>query len=297
LIKTTVSDLTSFAIAPSRAPIYDLLESERIAVYPIDALGLTTDSGRGIVHVQMEQDAHATGGLAFYNNNRLSTIASHIVVTDGDYYTLAYSPQNLPRDGKWHHVKVKLENVQYQLSYRRGYFDDGQNNLSAPGKTRTILRADGHTLQIPSDHSAPIIFRAQILPASALPVSSTPQTGLKRLSPKKGQTVYSIRYIIPAATIQPQAIDQNIATDNLRSVVIAFSHLGTAVASLPQSITVKVDQRKVQSDPDAFLTFDQQVSLPAGQDYLHLSVWDATTGRFGTVNLSLNVTKTPQPQP
>lgn len=298
-LQTAVADMTFFANAPSRRPLYDLLESERIALYPIDARGLTVEFSKKVAfqHLQINDDAEATGGKAHANNNGLAGIASNILATDSNSYTLSYSPQGLSRDGKWHQVKITLDNPHYQLSYRSGYFDDGQNNLPAPGKTRTLLRADGQSMQIPTDHGEPIIFQARILPASEAPASLTPEFGSKPLSPRKGQTVYSIRYILPAATIQPRTIDGNIATDNLRSVVIAFNHLGTAIASLPQSITVNVDQSKVQSDPNAFVTFDRQIRLPSGEDYLYLAVWDATTGRFGTINLSLDVKNTPRTKP
>src|SRR6201999_1578787 len=51
--------------------LYDELEQERIALYPIDARGLTVNSGWGMIrqHMLMSDMAEATGGQAFYNNN------------------------------------------------------------------------------------------------------------------------------------------------------------------------------------------------------------------------------------
>jgi hypothetical protein len=42
---------------------------------------------------QMRQDAAATSGAAYYNNNGLAQAAQHVLSTDGNFYTLSYSPK------------------------------------------------------------------------------------------------------------------------------------------------------------------------------------------------------------
>jgi VWFA-related protein len=80
--------------------VYDLLETERIAIYPIDARGLTVVFGEAarvtaLQHMQMRQDAAATGGAAYVNTNGLAQAAQRVPTTDGNYYTLGYTPNNL----------------------------------------------------------------------------------------------------------------------------------------------------------------------------------------------------------
>jgi hypothetical protein len=242
----------------------------------------------------MEQDAQATGGMAYYNNNGLAKIASHIVSTDASYYTLTYPPQGLQRDGKWHRVRVKLDNPHYHLSYRHGYYDDGSNNLPPPGKTRTVLRADGSRTQVPNEPGEPIIFQASVLLPSLSPGPLVPVSDPPPQPPKKGQTTYVVHYILPAAVIQPRSITGNTGIDVVGSAVIAFNHFGDPVARVVQDVTMSVDQNKLRSIPNASLTFDQPVNLPTGLDYLYLMVWDTTTGRLGTINLPVNVAKQPK---
>ena len=107
--------------------LYDELKQERIAVYPIDARGLTTYSSLSMFAQQslMNETARATGGQAFYNNNGLTEITGHVLNSDGSFYTLTYSPHDLHFDNKWHKVRMTLNEEGYQLSYRRGYFADG----------------------------------------------------------------------------------------------------------------------------------------------------------------------------
>lgn len=279
--------------APSRRPLYDLLEAERIAVYPIDARGLTWGGiPTALQHMQMEEDAQATGGIAFYNNNGLAKITAHIISTDSSYYTLTYAPQGLHRDGKWHKVKIALDDPRYHLSYRRGYFDDGLNDPPPPGESRTLLRADGTPARVPNHTGDPIIFQARVLPASISPPTET--AGIIPSPPKKGQTVYTVHYTLPASALQTGGIADNIGTDTVRSAIIAFDHDGNVMARGLQTVSIRVPVDTLRREPKAVLDFDQQINLPHGEEDLLLVVWDPTTGNFGTANLSMDVKKTPR---
>lgn len=240
----------------------------------------------------MDQDAKATGGLAFFSDNALEQIASRIVSDDSSYYTLTYAPQDLKRDGKWHKVKVTLNDPHYHLSYRRGYFDDGQTNPQPTGKMHTRLQADGKTIKLPSDPGEPIVFQATVLPAANTQAAApTAPSGIMPKPLKKGQTAYTIHYTIPASAIQPHNIEGNIGTDQVRSGIIAFNRFGKQVTSVLEAAVFKVTEDTVRSDPNAVLGFDQQINLPDGEDDLYIVVWDTTTGRFGTVSVSLDVAK------
>jgi hypothetical protein len=277
---------------PSRRPFYDLLESERIAVDPVDvrSLSVAYRSSLALQHMQMDEDAKATGGTPFYNNNGIATFVSHTVANDGSYYTLSFTPQNLSRDGKWHQVTIKLDNSHYHLSYRRGYFDDGQNNEPAPGKTRTMLFADGRATQVPNYHGEPIIFQARVLPAADSPAPAL-ASGIAHEPPHRGQTAYAVHYMVPAADIQASSVNGNMAVDSLKSAIVAFDHFGSPVGQVLQAIQVNVDQTKLHADPHAVLAFDQRINLPKGDIYLFLVVLDTTSNRFGAINLPVAVQK------
>jgi VWFA-related protein len=279
---------------PERRIIYDKLEADRIAIYPIDARGLTVSYARYRAQQQllMQQDADATGGHAYFNSNGLTQIASHLVDTDGTYYTLTYSPDDVTQNGKWHNVKVKLNDSGYQLSYRRGYYDDGRNNLPPAGRSRTALRVDGNTApESTAQHAKPIIFQARILPAVDAPPT---QFAVPPVKPKRGETIYSVHYEIPASDIQPKSVSSNSGTDVVGVAVIAFDHYGTPISRDLHQVTMTIDETRLQSNPNANLTFDERINLPKGEDYLYIVVWDPTTGRLGTLNLPLDVKKQPK---
>jgi len=281
--------VTAAANDSQRRSIYDMLESERIAIYPIDARELTVGSTMGMVfqQMQMRQDAAATGGEAYVNTNGLALAAQHIIATDGDYYTLTYSPQDLKNNGKWHHVEVKLERKGYQLSYRHGFFDDGSNQPGPPGRTRTVLKAGARKVEVPNDRSEPIVFTIQAEPAPAGAAAGANDPPLKR-----GETRYRVRYSVPARDVFPEKVDGNAGTDVLGSAVLSFDGNGELLAKRMLEVTVTVDEARARTLPNAKIDFVETVDLPKGRNYLYLGVWDTMTGRMGTVNAEVEVGKT-----
>jgi len=289
-------DPASVRIDPgARRAIYDLLESERIAIYPIDARGLTVVFGSAAMvtatqQMQMRQDAAATGGVAYVNTNGLAQAAQHVLATDGSYYTLSYTPNDLKSNSKWHRVQVKLVNANYELSYRRGYFDDGSNQPQPARETRarTALRAGGKKVevQVLADRSEPLIFNVRIAPASP---AAAPLLGDS--PPKKGETRYVVDYDVPAKDVYAAKIQGNAGTDELGAAVFVYDRNGELVSRKALKFALGIDEQKLRSLPNAKLYFSQTVNLPQGSNYLYLGVWDMTTGRMGTVNAAVDVNK------
>jgi VWFA-related protein len=278
---------------PDYRQIYDLLEQERITLYPIDARGLVTYGSQAMIgqHLQMSADAEATGGQAWYNTNGLAQAAEHILSTDGDYYTLTYSPDDLRNNGRWHRVEVKLRERGYRLSYRRGYFDDEKNGESPTARTRTILTAKGTTKQVLDNQSEPITFTAQVAEISPLAQNAAVRAGQIR-PPKPGEVQYAIVYQVPASALTPRSVEANHrGTYVIGSGVLVFDQYGSLVKRQGQTLTMTADEREIRAKPDGEMRFDEEVDLPSGEDYLYLVVWDATTGRVGTMNVPLDVKK------
>jgi VWFA-related protein len=132
----------------------NLLARSQVAVYPVDARGLTnapvydaatsrnyaSGGGRGTArmtqdlnkfstdtiaeHSTMSQMAEATGGHAFYNTNDLTHAVATAINDGSNFYTLTYTPANPARDGKFRKIKVQLAQSGVNLAYRHGYYAD-----------------------------------------------------------------------------------------------------------------------------------------------------------------------------
>jgi VWFA-related protein len=284
---------TAISMDPgARRVIYDLLESERIAIYPIDARGLTVVFGEAAMvlarqQMQMEQDATATGGTAYVNTNGLALSTQHILQTDGDYYTLSYTPNNLKNNNKWHRVEVKLDQEGHKLSYRHGFFDDRLNRSGPAGKATSVLQAGGNKVDATSDRGEPIHFSVKLLQASPVAPPRASDYPLKY-----GETRYVVEYSIPAKEVRTALTQGSYTLDKLGTAVFIYDQNGELVSRRAMKFSLDVDEQKVKDLADPKLTFAETVNLPYGHNDVYLGVWDMATARMGTVNADVEVKKT-----
>ena len=272
--------------------LYDELETERIALYPIDARGLTVAVNQAMPpqHMLMADMAEATGGQAWYDNNGLAQIASRVLDTDSHFYTLTYRPANLKANNKWHRVKIAVDGGPYHLSYRRGYFDDGVSSPHAPRKTRTVLRANGQTLKAPDRYTEPIIFEARVQPAIATQPAIPVQSNVTIAPPKRNEEAYAVHYTVPLEALTRQMVNGETQV-SVGAAILAFNRLGRLTEHVAQKLTFSLNDEKLKENPTAKFGFDQQINLAKGQDYLYIAVWDTSNGRLGTLQLPLDVEK------
>ncbi|HXN48562.1 MAG TPA: VWA domain-containing protein [Bryobacteraceae bacterium] len=136
------------------------LSQANVAVYPIDARGLTTppgfDASRGsgsasttparsgavnrpatapprpgggsnrreiAAHATMDEIAQRTGGHAYYNTNDIAR-AIHEAVADSTLtYTIGFYPTDEKNDRDFHKIKIETAQRHVSLHYRSGYLD------------------------------------------------------------------------------------------------------------------------------------------------------------------------------
>ncbi len=127
----------------------DILTAAQVAIYPIAADGLATDSlsdadhqmagmhnayeaqiqqtntlrndsnQRASSQATMDEIAKDTGGEAFYNTNGLNDALARVLDHGSSFYTLSYTPTNSAADGRNRRLKVKVAGGDYKLAYRR----------------------------------------------------------------------------------------------------------------------------------------------------------------------------------
>jgi VWFA-related protein len=280
---------------PDWHDLYDLLEQERIAVYPVDARGLTVFAPPGMFaqHTLMDDVAKATGGHAFYNNNGMLNAAVGAVDTGSNFYTLTYSPRGFAYDNKWHNVKVTVDGGRYHLSYRSGYFADESPGSERPSKPRTRITIDGERVMVPPQlRSDPILFEARVLPASDPKSASPPEPNAVAPVPprKKGTVPFLVRYMVPASALTMSEIHGKQKV-TFGVAAIAFNRYGETVVRNGERVGLTINPEGLRQHPDGHVYIDQQINLEQGDEYLYLAVWDMTSGRLGTLQVPLIVPK------
>jgi hypothetical protein len=71
---------------------------------------------------------------------------------------------------------------------------------------------------------------------------------------------------------------------------MAFDANGNSTSKLAQQVKATFSPDKLQTNGQPVYTFEQQINLKNGENYLYLGVWDMNTGQFGTIQLSLDAT-------
>ncbi|MDI3255458.1 MAG: VWA domain-containing protein [Bacillota bacterium] len=276
--------------------LYDELDEERIAVFPIDARGLMVGGGfpgsNPVIsqHLAMEQTAKATGGEAYFNSNGLKEIAAHLLETDSNYYTLTYSPHELHFDNRWHNVRVSVSTGAYHLGYRSGYFADGSLPATpeTTSSTRTRLLANGEKLEVPQFDNQPILFQAAVLPASDPAIASWTKASvtLPALPEKKHTVPFMVRYTVPANAFTARRENGKYSIV-FGVVVLAMNGNGTLTERSAQQITLTINHDPQGLPPSISITLDKPVNLSREDQFLTLGIWDMTSSRFGTLQVPL----------
>jgi len=114
----------------------------------------------------LAQLADGTGGTIFRNSNDLDQGLRQAVAAPAISYLLAFSPQNLKMDGRYHTLKVTLVGKRaYSVQARRGYY--APRNVADPAETakEEIQEAVFSQDEI---HDLPIDLQTQFFKADAL---------------------------------------------------------------------------------------------------------------------------------
>jgi VWFA-related protein len=282
--------------------LYDELDQERIAIYPIDARGLFADTTAQMVvakqHLVMSAVAQATGGQAFFNNNGLEEITDHILESDGSFYTVTYSPDNLRVDNKWHEVRVEIDGAPYQLSYRRGYYADGSaRQKDPPSRARTRLLWNGEKLEVSELRDHPIIFQARVVPTSDSAIANfdSGSGSLPLRQAKKGSVPFLIRYTLPINALTIRDVDGKHKIV-LGVAAIGLDRDGTRVEHKAEEITMTLPADIFRRSPNLPIMVDQEIDLSKNDQFLHLGVWDSANGRSGSIDTPLEVPNPAQRQ-
>ena len=140
------------------------LSDANIAVYPIDAFGLTVAGANEGQWAAADLIATETGGRSVFNSNALDRHLEEIVDESQASYQIGFYPGDAAWDGKFHRIELKLTPSHKGLTVlsRKGYYATDappavKSDLPLWQAARGIVEAPaiGVTLKVPSNPLAP----------------------------------------------------------------------------------------------------------------------------------------------
>ena len=281
---------------------YGLLNQSQVAVYPIDARGLTSLDRQSGAILSMEAVAEATGGMAYYNNNNIREAMTKALDNGANYYSMAYIPPNAKYDGKYHKIEVKVDRPGINLVFRKGYYADDLSKVTAKtGLTMatTPPAAFGGNMKASMSRGLPVaeelLFDVGVEPSTEVPKPGDPPV-MGTLDPRlrnKRLTRYGFTYVVPAEQIRFKDGPNGTHTGKIEYDLAVYDTEDKLLTGLSQTITMPLSDNSYQQMLKIHgpVRFFQQIDLPSGQLFVRVGVLDTTTDKVGTLELPLKVAK------
>jgi VWFA-related protein len=264
------------------------LANASIAIYPVDVTGLmsgmessatqqgsafndTSVSNRAISTLSaqrasqgtMEEVAAQTGGKAYINQNDIKDGITLAVSDDKASYSLGYYPDNKKWDGKFRNLKVKVDQGDTQLRYRKGFYAvDPSQDKDKKGNFESDVAA---ALELGAP-STQVSFMAQAKPTD----------------PGKMRVIF----LVDAHTL---SVEDSGAGKKMNVVLYAsiYGADGKNIETKSTKVDRSFDAATYQQLLDKGMMVPIDMDLPAGGQYLRLAVLDNKTGYIGTATGSV----------
>lgn len=305
----------------------NLLTRAQVAVYPVDARGLQTDSSvdvsnnmtaitsasgaaagdaqmTGLItnaqeHETMEAMAEETGGHAFYNTNDLATAVTKAIDNGSNYYTLTYSPTNTQWDERFRAVKVKIDQPNVKLAYRTGYYaidPNDRNKLVAGGAATAMIQPT--TMATAMLHGGPdpaeILFKVRIRPA-AMPPQDTPLASNRTNPDPKVKVQGPFKAFGVDLVPDAKALSCHIEPSGNRHCSIevwtfVYNSQGERLISASNRLYQYLTPANYAQLLTGGMAFHQEISVPVkGNYFVRTAVHDMISDRVGAVEVPIAV--------
>jgi VWFA-related protein len=232
------------------------LASAGIAVYPVDMRGIMASGIDVNTTSSLEELARQTGGKAYVNQNEIKNGIALAASDEKASYALAYYPENKKWDGRFRSIKVKVDQGDRELRYRKGYFALDPSQVKNPNYESDVAEA--------LEFSAPatqVSFMAQVKPTD----------------PGKVR----VMFLVDAHTLSAED-----TSDGKKMNVSLYASAYNANGKNLGTRTLKVDRAFDAATYQQILAKGMMVpidmDMPASANQLRLAVLDNKTGFIGT---------------
>jgi VWFA-related protein len=306
-----------------------LLTAAQVAIYPIGAEGLATDSPysagadarlvtqsqlsrpqgqvqeRNANHAAMELIAKDTGGAAFYNTNGLANALERVADHGSNFYTLTYTSTNPATDGKFRKIQVALVRPGYQLDYRRGYYaDDAKTTPAAvPAPAPTPNPAPNYDLLspflrpgAPDSTQIPLTLRVvrKTTPPRAGPASTTHSTqGGDNLGLKGALTRYAVDLMMPAHGLQFDLAPDGHRHVRIEAGLLVYNREGKLLNWLLRQVNLNLDDARYAIVQANGVNLYFEIDAPGDGVSLRGGVYDLNANLAGTLEVPLSTIVSP----
>lgn len=241
------------------------LASTQVAVYPVDARGLSISTATDSQETMREM-ARETGGRAYVNQNEIKFGVERAFSDTSAAYTLGYYPENKKYDGKYRTIKVKVKRDGVDVQNRRGYFAIDPTQMKGYNPDQEVASALGDVVP-----ATLVAFTARVLPPSAN-------------SSAKGKV--GVDFLVDASTLSTEDTSGGKKL-NVAFYAAVYSPQGKMVSNHSMKVDQAFDANTYQQIAQHGLLLHMDLDPQPGANQLRLAVQDNRTGLVGTVEAPL----------
>lgn len=236
------------------------LSSAQVAVYPVDARGLSI-SVEIDSQETMREMARETGGRAYVNQNEIRVGVERAFADEAAAYTIGYYPENKKYDGRYRGIKVKVKRDGVEIQSRRGYYAIDPTQTKGYNAQQEVVSALGDA--VPATFVA---FSAQVKPPAA---NSAPG--------KIGVT-----FLVDGHSLSAEDASGGKHL-NVSMYATIYSPEGKMLDNRHQLVDQTFDANTYQKILQQGLMLHMDLDPQAGKNQLRLAVQDTRTGLVGTI--------------
>lgn len=240
------------------------LASAQVAIYPIDARGLSISTASDAQETMREM-ARETGGRAYVNQNEIKLGVQRAFEDDSATYTLGYYPENKKWDGKYRTIKLKVRRDGIQIQSRRGYYAFDPSQLKGYNPQQEVTAALNDVAP-----STLVSFTAQVRP---------PETNVTH-----GKV--GIDFLVDASTLSAED-DSGGKKLNVAFYVTMFSPQGKMLAQRSQKVDRAFPLEVYKQIVEKGMLLHMDIDPQPGSAQVRLAVQDNRTGLVGTIDAPL----------
>jgi VWFA-related protein len=303
-----INDLT-YLLSNMIKETYAALETSQVALCPVDVSGVDNSPDK---YLREGDIAKATGGHAYYADNRVAKLLDDAVQDGASYYSLTYSPTNTKYDGLERDIDVTLANkANYTLTFRHLYYGVPDDAPQPPAQssqvlqTRFVAAKATDTLYANIEHGAPmmhdLLFSAHLAVAGE-PVLATAEQMLQlEDSPAFFRTRHRDRPLnpLPPVKLQKYLVDYVVIDPQLKELAArggkppvlefaaaAYDDDGRLLNSMLNQGLASAGS-PVSGKAGALFRAEQELQVPPGAASIRVAVRDTLSDRTGTLEVRL----------
>ena len=237
------------------------LGNANIAVYPINAFGLTVGGSSESQYASADMIATESGGRAIFNSNGMVDHLKEIVAETSDAYQMGYYPGDKAWDGKYHKIELKLtpQHKGMKVLCRRGYY--AMDERVDPTSDRAFIEATRSVVEAPDI--------GMTLNVTSNPLHPGPEDVVLRMN------------------VQDLYFDQSSqrARTNLDVAFVQYGRDGLVLQSFKDNIRLGLQKETWMKASQKGLFYPKKLTIVEGAEKVRVVVRDLATGSIGSVSV------------